>query len=94
MLITNVSGVYLRAYDMAEITQLVTQAVLRAARQYMLLADMEAPHVVPSSHVLHVQKQQPVGACLQGCKEALLCSCGAPAGRSSPARYTYIDQRQ
>ncbi len=31
---------------MTELTELVTQAVLRAARQYMLLADTEAPYIV------------------------------------------------
>lgn len=45
-LITNVSDVYLRTYDMAELTELVTQAVLRAARQYKLLADTEARYIV------------------------------------------------
>jgi len=46
-LITNVSGVYLRAYDMTELTELVTQAALRTARQYMLLTDTdEAPYIV------------------------------------------------
>ena len=42
-LFTNVSDVYLRAYDMTELTELVTQAVLTAAREYKQLTETEPP---------------------------------------------------
>ena len=46
-LVINVSGVYLRAYDMAELLELVTQAVSVTARNYMLSTNSEqAPYVV------------------------------------------------